>query len=207
MQPGVPPQPQQIPYGAPQPQYAPAPDPHHPGQTIPAGAVIVQQGGGGGGAGLIVIIVIGVVVVLVAVTVVLAGVLYVWANNLAAEGTVTTASTLNTYDADDALDNASSGTSDILIRLQMTGADTLSWTFTQIKLTVGDNVYDCTMDGGEACTISQPGGDNDNTWEPGEFVFLSESGTDICSTEGCNVGISVMYNGNTVAGDEGVIVN
>jgi FlaG/FlaF family flagellin (archaellin) len=154
-----------------------------------------------------VIIVIGVVVVLVAVTVVLAGVLYVWANNLAAEGTVTTASTLNTYGADDALDNASSGTSDILIRLQMTGADTLSWTFTQIQLSVGGNVYDCTMDGGEACTISQQGGDNPNAWEPGEFVYLSESGTDICSTDGCNVGISVMYNGNTVAGDEGVIVN
>jgi len=210
MQPGVPPQPQQIPYGAPQPQYAPAPDPHHPGQTIPAGAVIVQQGGGGGGAGLIVIIVIGVVVVLVAVTVVLAGVLYVWANNLAAEGTVTTASTLNTYGADDALDNASSGTSDILIQLQMTGADTLSWTFTQIQLTVGDTVTKCSLvegTDGDGCYIDQQGGDLGTAWEPGEFVYLSESGTDICSTDGCNVGISVMYNGNTVAGDEGVIVN
>ncbi len=95
------------------------------------------------------IIVIGVVVVLVAVTVVLAGVLYVWANNLAAEGTVTTASTLNVYNAEDMSADVTTGTSDYLIRLQMTGADTLSWTFTQIKLTVGDNVYDCTMDGGE----------------------------------------------------------
>ena len=207
MQPDVTPQPQQIPYGVPQPQYAPAPDPHHPGQTVPAGAVIVQQGGGGGGAGLIVIIVIGVVVVLVAVTVVLAGVLYVWANNLAAEGTDPTANTLNTYGADYALDNASSGTSERLIRLQMTGADTLSWTFTQIQLSVGGNVYDCTTDGNDACQIDQQGGDLGTAWEPGEFVYLSESGTDICSTDGCNVGISVMYNGNTVAGDEGVIVN
>ena len=207
MQPGVPPQPQQIPYGAPQPQYAPAPDPHHPGQTIPAGAVIVQQGGGGGGAGLIVIIVIGVVVVLVAVTVVLAGVLYVWANNLAAEGTVTTASTLNTYDADDALDNASSGTSDILIRLQMTGADTLSWTFTQIQLSVGGNGYTCSVGGEDACTISQPGGDNPNAWEPGEFIFLSENGVDSCTDVACNVGISVTYNGNTVAGDGAAVVD
>jgi hypothetical protein len=146
---------------------------------------------------------IGIMMLVVAV---FAGVLYVWANNLTAEET-STSSSLNYYTAEDHSDGASTGTSDILIRLQMTGADTLSWTFTQIKLTVGDNVYDCTMDGGEACTISQPGGDNDNTWEPGEFVFLSESGTDICSTEGCNVGISVMYQGNTVAGDESVIVN
>ncbi len=153
------------------------------------------------------IIVIGVVVVLVAVTVVLAGVLYVWANNLAAEGTDTTASTLNTYVAEDANDGASAATDDILIRLQMTGQDTLSWTFAQIQLSVGHNGYTCSVGGEDACTISQPGGDNPNAWEPGEYVFLSESGTDICSTEGCNVGISINFNGNTVAGDESVIVN
>ena len=210
MQPGVPPQPQQIAYGAPQPQYAPAPDPHHPGQTIPAGAVIVQQGGGGGGAGLIVIIVIGVVVVLVAVTVVLAGVLYVWANNLAAEGTVTTASTLNTYDADDANDDASTGTDDILIRLQMTGADTLSWTFTQIQLTVGDTVTKCSLvegTDGDGCYIDQQGGDLGTAWEPGEFVFLHENGVDIVTGQGTTVGIHITYNGNTVAGSGSQLVN
>ena len=145
--------------------------------------------------------------IMMLVVVVLAGFLYVWANNLAAEETDSTTNTLNTYDADDANADASTGTSDILIRLQMTGKDTLSWTFTQITLTVGDNVYECTRGGGDACTISQQGGDNGNTWEPGEFVFLSESGTDICSTDGCNVGISVMYNGNTMAGDGAVVVN
>ena len=64
-------------------------------------------------------------ILMVAITVVLAGVLYVWANNLAAEGTDTTANTLNTYDADDASADATAGTSDNLIRLQMTGKDTL----------------------------------------------------------------------------------
>ena len=146
-------------------------------------------------------------ILMVAITVVLAGVLYVWANNLAAEGTDTQTQTLNTYDADDALDNASSGTSDILIRLQMTGQDTLSWTFTKIQLSVGDTVHKCSVGGGDACTISQQGGDNGNAWEPGEFVFLSESGTDICSDVGCNVGISVTYNGNTVAGDGAAVVD
>jgi FlaG/FlaF family flagellin (archaellin) len=144
---------------------------------------------------------------MVAITVVLAGVLYVWANNLAAEGTDTQTQTLNTYDADDANADASSGTTDILIRLQMTGKDTLSWTFTKIQLSVGDTVHKCTVGGGDACTISQQGGDNGNAWEPGEFVFLAESGTDICSTVGCNVGISVTYNGNTVAGDGAAVVD
>jgi len=146
-------------------------------------------------------------ILMVAITVVLAGVLYVWANNLAAEGTDTQTQTLNTYDADDANADASSGTTDILIRLQMTGKDTLSWTFTKIQLSVGDTVHKCTVGGGDACTISQQGGDNGNAWEPGEFVFLSESGTDICSDVGCNVGISVTYNGNTVAGDGAAVVD
>ena len=146
-------------------------------------------------------------ILMVAITVVLAGVLYVWANNLAAEGTDTQTQTLNTYDADDANADASSGTTDILIRLQMTGKDTLSWTFTKIQLSVGDTVHKCTVGGGDACTISQQGGDNGNAWEPGEFIFLSESGTDICSTVGCNVGISVTYNGNTVAGDGAAVVD
>ena len=149
-------------------------------------------------------------ILMVAITVVLAGVLYVWANNLAAEGTDTTANTLNVYDADDASDDASAGTDDTLIRLQMTGKDTLSWTFGSIQLSVGDIVTSCgVVEGvdGDGCYIDQQGGDLGTAWEPGEFVYLSESGTDICSTDGCNVGISVMYNGNTVAGDEGVIVN
>ena len=146
-------------------------------------------------------------ILMVAITVVLAGVLYVWANNLAAEGTDTQTQTLNTYDADDANADASSGTTDILIRLQMTGKDTLSWTFTKIQLSVGDTVHKCTVGGGDACTISQQGGDNVNAWEPGEFIFLSESGTDICSDVGCNVGISVTYNGNTVAGDGAAVVD
>jgi hypothetical protein len=115
--------------------------------------------------------------------------------------------TVNTYDADDANADASSGSSDNLIRLQMTGTDTLSWTFTEILLSVGDTVHKCTVGGGDACTISQQGGDNGNAWEPGEFIFLSESGTDICSDVGCNVGISVTYAGYTLAGDGAVVVD
>ncbi len=139
-------------------------------------------------------------ILMVAITVVLAGVLYVWANNLAAEGTDTTAQTLNTYQADDADGDATSGTTDNLIRLQMTGKDTLSWTFTKIQLMVGDLVYTCGVGGNDDCDISQQGGDNGNAWEPGEFIFLSENGAQICEDVGCDVGISVTFNGHTVAG-------
>jgi len=139
-------------------------------------------------------------ILMVAITVVLAGVLYVWANNLAAEGTDTTANTLNVYTAEDASADVTAGTSDNLIRLQMTGKDTLSWTFVRIQLDVEDLVFKCSVSTGDHCLITQQGGDDPNAWEPGEYVFLSESGTDIVSDVGTEVGISVTFNGNTVAG-------
>ncbi len=148
-------------------------------------------------------------ILMVAITVVLAGVLYVWANNLASEGTDTSASTLNTYTADDAADGASEAVDgqDTLIKMQMTGKDDLAWSFVKITLSVGDNVYTCSVAAGDDCSISQQAGDNDNAWEPGEYIFLSEGTEEICSSTGCAVGISVTYGGNNVTGDTSVVVN
>ena len=148
-------------------------------------------------------------ILMVAITVVLAGVLYVWANSLASEGTDTSASTLNTYTADDADDaaNDAAGGADTLIRMQMTGKDDLAWSLVSITLSVGDNIYTCSVAAGDDCTISQQAGDNDNAWEPGEYIFLSEGPAEICSAQGCNVGISVIYSGYTVAGDSSQTVN
>ena len=148
-------------------------------------------------------------ILMVAITVVLAGVLYVWANSLASEGTDTSASTLNTYTADDAADEANdaAGGADTLIRMQMTGQDDLAWSFVKVTLSVGDNIYTCSVTAGDDCTISQSAGSNDNAWEPGEYIFLSEGTAEICSTTGCDVGISVIYSGYTVAGDSSQMVN
>ena len=148
-------------------------------------------------------------ILMVAITVVLAGVLYVWANSLASEGTDTTASTLNTYTADDADDSADPAVdgADTLIRMQMTGKDDLAWAFVSITLSVGDNVYTCSVTASDDCTITQSAGSNDNAWEPGEYIFLSEGTAEICSAQGCDVGISVLNGGNTVAGSSGQMVN
>ena len=147
-------------------------------------------------------------ILMVAITVVLAGVLYVWANNLASDGTDTSASTLNTYTADDAADDASAaGESEILIKMQMTGRDDLAWSFVKVTLSVGDNVYTCSVAAGDDCSITQSAGSNDNAWEPGEYIFLHEGTEEICSAQGCNVDISVTHNGRTVAGDGAAVVN
>lgn len=145
-------------------------------------------------------------ILMVAITVVLAGVLYVWANSLASEGTDTTASTLNTYTSDDADDEASAG-ADTLIRMQMTGKDDLAWSFVKVTLSVGDNIYTCSVTGTDECDITQSAGDNANAWEPGEYIFLSEGTAEICSAQGCDVGISVLNGGHTVAGSTNQMVN
>jgi hypothetical protein len=147
--------------------------------------------------------------ILMIITVVLAGVLYVWADNLANDGTNNSAATLNTYTADDAADDASAAGdgADTLIKMQMTGRDDLAWSFVKITLSVGDNVYSCSVAAGDDCTITQAAGSNDNAWEPGEYIFLAEGTEEICSAQGCNVDISVTHNGRTVAGDGATVVN
>jgi hypothetical protein len=118
----------------------------------------------------------------------------------------TISGTVNTYTAEDANDDASTG-ADTLIRLQMTGSDDLAWSLLQVTLSVGDNVYTCSVAAGDDCTISQSAGDNANAWEPGEYIFLSEGTAEICSAQGCDVGISVTNGGYTVAGDTSQMVN
>ncbi len=140
-------------------------------------------------------------ILMVAITVVLAGVLYVWANSLASEGTDTSVGTLNTYTTEDADDETGPGAEDTLVKMQMTGKDDLAWSFIKITLSVGDNVYTCSVVAGDDCQISQAAGDNDNAWEPGEYLFLSEGTDDICSEADCLLQISVTHNGRTVAGD------
>ena len=140
-------------------------------------------------------------ILMVAITVVLAGVLYVWANNLASEGTDTSVGTLNTYTTEDAEDETGPGADDTLVKMQMTGKDDLAWSFIKITLSVGDNVYTCSVVAGDDCEISQAAGDNDNAWEPSEYLFLSEGTEDICSEAECLLQISVTHNGRTVAGD------
>jgi len=140
-------------------------------------------------------------ILMVAITVVLAGVLYVWANNLASEGTDTSVGTLNTYTTEDAEDETGPGADDTLVKMQLTGKDDLAWSFVKITVSVGDNVYTCSVVAGDDCEISQAAGDNDNAWEPGEYLFLSEGNDDICSEADCLLKISVTHNGRTVAGD------
>jgi hypothetical protein len=143
---------------------------------------------------------------MVAITVVLAGVLYVWANSLAADQPES--GTRNSYTADDADADTSDLDNDALISMRWQHAeDNLNWAFVVMKLSVGDNTYDCAPDASQECTIGQDG-DDDSVWETGEFLILSESGTDIAGDSGATtIDVYVTYRGTAVAGDDSVTVS
>jgi flagellin-like protein len=140
-------------------------------------------------------------ILMVAITVVLAGVLYVWANSLASDQPES--GTRNSYTADDANAAISATDTDTLIQIRWQHAeDDLNWAFVIIKLTVGDNTHDCGIDGTDNCAIAQDG-DDAGLWQVGEFLTLSENSADICGGAGevtCSVNIHVTYRGTVVAG-------
>ena len=143
-------------------------------------------------------------ILMVAITVVLAGVLYVWANSLAADQPES--GTRNSYTADDAAAGTSEATDDTLMSVRWQHAeDDLNWAFVVMKLSVGDNTYDCSTDGSEECSIGQDGSD-DSVWETGEFLTLSESGSDIANGA-TTIDLYVTYRGTAVAGDDSVSVS
>ena len=143
-------------------------------------------------------------ILMVAITVVLAGVLYVWANSLAADQPES--GTRNSYTADDASASTSSATDDVLISVRWQHAeDDLNWAFVVMKLSVGDSTYDCSTAGDQECSIGQDGSD-DALWETGEFLTLSESGSDIASGA-TTIDMYVTYRGTAVAGEDTVQVS
>ena len=143
-------------------------------------------------------------ILMVAITVVLAGVLYVWANSLAADQPES--GTRNSYTADDASASTSGATDDVLISVRWQHAeDDLNWAFVVMKLSVGDSTYDCSTAGDQECSIGQDGSD-DALWETGEFLTLSESGSDIASGA-TTIDMYVTYRGTAVAGEDTVQVS
>ena len=143
-------------------------------------------------------------ILMVAITVVLAGVLYVWANSLAADQPES--GTRNSYTADDAAASTSADTDDTLMSIRWQHAeDDLNWAFVVMKLSVGDSTYDCSTAGDQECSIGQDGSD-DALWETGEFLTLSESGSDIASGA-TTIDMYVTYRGTAVAGEDTVQVS
>ena len=143
-------------------------------------------------------------ILMVAITVVLAGVLYVWASSLADDST---GGGLDTYQFSDrdAAGSMSSDGGDDLVHVAMTQGDDLSWALLKVSIVVdGDGASMTCVEAGSAdatsdCTWAV---DDDNYWSTGEEITISEgSNTDLCdgSNGGCDVDVYLTKMG---IGDE-----
>ena len=128
-------------------------------------------------------------ILMVAITVVLAGVLYVWASSLAGDST---GSGLETYQFTDrdASDDMSESTGEDLVHIKMTQGSGLSWALLSVSVVVDDGASYTCEEAGTAdadCTYTT---DDDKNWEVSEEITISEGDVDLC--DGANGGCDVM---------------
>ena len=138
-------------------------------------------------------------ILMVAITVVLAGVLYVWASSLAGDSA---GGTLDAYVFDDADASGSMSDSggDALVEITMTQGTDLNWAMLKVSIKV---------DGGTPVSCGEAGGDdgcswasfeasgNDQAWEAAEGITISEGTGDLCDGEdgGCSITVTITKKG------------
>ena len=143
-------------------------------------------------------------ILMVAITVVLSGVLYVWAQELT--NNQTELGTLNSYDVEASVSGVSAEMTDNLVRLSfVNGEDDLQWSFVTITLYHGDITYNCNNKNSSDCFAYES--NQDAVWNGNEVILLKENGVQICdgSTSICEIKVTVSYKGKTVAGDSNTI--
>lgn len=145
-------------------------------------------------------------ILMVAITVVLAGVLYVWASSLA-EGNTDGDLTLYVFDAEDAGGDVTDGTEDNLVRVTMTQGSAVNWASVSVKISV-NNGAPVTCDRaapGETvdtdCALVEFGDDSDSDWTIGDGVTIVENGQSMCGAgETCSIKVTItnVREGNTM---------
>ena len=145
------------------------------------------------------LIAVGVIVglvILVAITVVLAGVLYVWASSLA-EGNTDGNLTLISMTAEDAQGSPSWETDDALIRVTMIEGTDLSWAALSVQISIDNGATltcDKAEDGSGDCVLVQFGSNTDDQdWSAGEGVTIKENGKALCdTTTDCAIEVTII---------------
>jgi flagellin-like protein len=132
-------------------------------------------------------------ILMVAITVVLAGVLYVWASSLA-EGNTDGNLALYAFSGEDAQGNPTTGTEDNLIMLTMDQGGDINWASVSVKLSIdgGAPVF-CDNPGntGGQCVLIDNGRDtSDQFWSVGDTVTIQETGQDLCS-DTCSIDVTI----------------
>ncbi|MGB1098781.1 MAG: archaellin/type IV pilin N-terminal domain-containing protein [Poseidonia sp.] len=148
-------------------------------------------------------------ILMVAITVVLAGVLYVWASSLA-EGNTDGNLTLYAFSASDAGATVSTGTDDALVMIAMDQGSDINWAAVSVKLTIDGNApVTCDnpgVDGTSVCSLVEFGNTDDQVWSVGDGVTVVENGQDICSGS-CSIDVTITdtREGKTIDTTNGVV--
>ena len=131
-------------------------------------------------------------ILMVAITVVLAGVLYVWASSLAEDNTDGNLA-LYAFSGKDAQGTPGTGTADNLIMLTMDQGGDINWAAVSVKLAIdGAAPVTCDNPGGEGgvCSLVEFGNTDDQVWSVGDGVTIAESGQDLCSAS-CSIDVTI----------------
>ena len=132
-------------------------------------------------------------ILMVAITVVLAGVLYVWASSLA-EGNTDGNLALYAMSGKDAQGTPGTDTADNLIMLTMDQGGDINWAAVSVKLAIdGAAPVTCDnpgVDGTSVCSLVEFGNTDDQVWSVGDGVTIHENGQDLCSAS-CSIDVTI----------------
>ncbi len=129
----------------------------------------------------------------VAITVVLAGVLYVWASSLA-EGNTDGNLALYVMDAEDANGSPSDGIEDNLVRVTMTQGSDINWAVISVQISVNNGApMTCDNPGatGGSCGLVEFGDTTDQVWSVGDGVTIAESSALCAAGEVCSISVTI----------------
>ena len=145
-------------------------------------------------------------ILMVAITVVLAGVLYVWASQLA-EGNTDGDFSMYDFEVNSAGTTLSTATGEAIVYVSLDAGDDLSWSTVIVQMKADGGVYvECTNPdkvAGTGCDIAD---NDDGKWAFGEEVTISEGTDDTCSGGTCEVQVKILdrstnkliYESNTI---------
>jgi flagellin-like protein len=138
-------------------------------------------------------------ILMVAITVVLAGVLYVWASSLADQGSDASFEprVMSGSDAGSSGD-LSTEADDALIRIDFDFGSEVNWGYVNVQITVEGilepmncgNSLEAATEGNLKCYLVEFGNTADQLWTAGDGAMLYENGQDLCSAA-CEIDVKI----------------
>lgn len=132
-------------------------------------------------------------ILMVAITVVLAGTLYVWAANLAESNTGDTLE-LYSFSSRDSAGSPSLATDDNLAIVTMSQGDPIGWASLTIRVSVdGGASFNCALPGQSTgdCIVLEAETTDGGLWSVGEDITIKENGLDLCNADICELKITI----------------